>query len=84
MIVHYQGEARDGGARVGRHIEVGPVAEFVESRFRNGWRWLVVVIPADGERLGEIFFDASQGRRTWWAEGCDNVGQSVTPDRETT
>lgn len=64
MIVDWRGVSRAGLAYTGR-LETDDLEHFVRTRYRNGWRWLLVVSSA-GHPVGGI--NDLYGRRGWWSE----------------
>lgn len=61
--VRFVGRDRSGTARTGA-VEALDVADFVESRFRQGWRELTVH-DRTGVEMGAIGRHPDTGRRTW-------------------
>jgi len=61
----YRGINRRGAGVYGRGLASFDVlGDFVESKFRQGWRKLTVT--RDGDRVGEI--SVLDGQRIWWSE----------------
>lgn len=64
----YVGVTRAGVTRAGALVQDADVAEFVEGKFRSGWRRLTV--QQGGDTVGSIevaYHNNSVGRRSWWA-----------------
>lgn len=69
MSYPYEGFNRNGTSVIG--TTSGPVAQFVESKFRAGWKDLIVSDGPNGEHVGGI--SPHGGHRVWWAdEAVDN------------
>jgi hypothetical protein len=66
--VHYRGIRRDG-VGVGGQLS-DPLANWVEARFKAGWRKLTVTY--NGEQVGGIAPHPDTGRRIWWADADIN------------